>query len=212
MIFLFFIPFCLFATDTFFSSDQITYKDEHLALKGHVSIKHDLGIVHSDEAEVLGITESSFMKAILKKNVEFFFKEDRLVANELLLNNKNGEIIATGPATLFGASENFSLTCDGQAQFEKESNKLTFQSKILPISFSKGTTHIEAKSAFLTFENGSPSSLVFDEGVDLMSGGISASAKTLIYNLKDHSLKGIGKVSFNLSESESGNLIELWKK
>ncbi len=211
MIFLFFIPFYL-ASEAFFSSDQITYKEEHLALKGHVSIKHDLGIVHSDEAEVSGITESSFLKAIFKQNVEFFFKEDRLIATELLLNNTSGEIIAVGPTTLFGASENFSLTCDGQAQFEKESNKLTFQSKILPISFSKGTTHIHAKSAFLTFENGAPSSLVFDEGVDLMNEGIRASAKTLVYNLKDHSLKGIGKVSFNLSDTESGNLLELWKK
>lgn len=206
------IPCFLCASDAFFSSDQISYKEEHLSLKGHVTINHDLGIVHADEAEVLGATSASFIEAILKKNVEFFFKEDRLLARELVLNNKNGEIIAKGPSSLLGAFENFSLTCDGEAKIEKDKNRLTFQSKILPITFSKGTTHIEAKSAFVTFENKALSSLVFDEGVDLTNGGIKAHAETLIYDFKDQSLKGVGKVSFNLNSTESGNLLELWKK
>ncbi|MBM3193550.1 MAG: hypothetical protein FJZ59_04890 [Chlamydiae bacterium] len=211
MIF-FLIPFLVEASDAFFSSDQISYKEEQLSLEGHVTIQHDLGIVHADEAEVSGLTSTSFTQAILKKNVEFFFKEDRLLAAQLLLDNKNGEIVAKGPTALLGAFENFSLNCDGEAKIEKESNKLTFQSKVLPITFSKGSTQIEAKSAFLTFENGAFSSLVFDGGVDLSNGGIKASAKTLVYDLKDHSLKGIGKVSFNLNGAESGNLLELWKK
>jgi hypothetical protein len=205
-------PLAIFASDTFLSSDQISYKDKNLSLHGHVSIKHPLGIVTADEAEVSGLTESSFLQALLKSNVEFLFKEDRLVANELLLDSTKEEIVATGPTTLYGSKENFSLSCDGETQFEKASMKLTFTSKVLPISFSKGETLIHAKSAYLTFENDEPHTLVFTEGVDISNGSIKGNAGTLVYELKDHSLHGMGKVSFVLESNETVNLLDLWKK
>ncbi len=212
MIFFLLAPFVSLASDTFLSSDQISYKDKNLSLHGHVSIKHPLGIVTADEAEVSGLTESSFLQAILKSNVEFLFKEDRLVASELLLDSTKEEIVAKGPTTLYGSKENFSLTCDGETQFEKSSMKLTFTSKLLPISFSKGETLIHAKSAYLTFENDEPQTLVFTEGVDITNGSIKGNAGTLVYELKDHSLHGIGKVSFVLESDETVNLLDLWKK
>ncbi len=212
MIFLVLAPFLLFAGETFLTSDEISYHEENLSLRGHVSIKHQLGTVTADEAEVTGLTESSFLQAMLKTNVEFFFKEDRLCANELLINSKTNQMTTSGPATLFGKAENFSLTCDGTTQFEKSTNRLTFTSKILPIIFSKDETLIHATSAFLTFENDEPTTLVFDQGVDLTNGTIKGTAKTLIYKLKDHSLHGVGKVSFVLQSDETGNLLELWKK
>ncbi len=212
MIFLFFIPLILNAESTFLSSDQIAYKDENLSLHGHVSIKHPLGTATADEAEVSGLTGSTFLQAMLKSNVEFFFKEDRLIAKELVLDNEKGEVTAKGPTTLFGKSENFSLTCDGTAHFEKENNLLTFSSETSPISFTKGATHIHAKSAFLTFENDEPKTLTFNDGVDLSNGTITGSAEKLIYELKTHSLQGVGKVSFTLDSNETGNLLELWKK
>ena len=212
MILFILAPFFLFASDTFLSSDEIAYKNENLALHGHVSIKHPLGTVTADEAEVSGLTESSFLQAMLKSNVEFFFKEDRLACNELLLDNTNEKVVATGPTKLFGSKENFSLTCDGTTEFEKETNKLTFKSKFLPIIFTKGETSIEAKSAFLTFENDEPKTLVFDQGVDLSNGSIKGNAETLVYELKDHSLHGVGKVSFVLESNDAEQLLELWKK
>ncbi len=212
MIYLLLFPLFIFAADTFLSSDQISYKNENLTLQGHVSMKHTLGTVTADEAEVSGLTESSFLKAMLKSNVEFFFKEDRLTCNELLLDGTTDKVVANGPTTLLGSKENFSLTCDGTTEFEKEANKLTFTSKFLPIVFTKGETHIEAKSAYLTFEENEPTTLVFDQGVDLANGTIKGNAETLVYELKDHSLHGVGKVSFILESSETGNLLELWKK
>ena len=211
MIFIFLIPFILNAEGAFLSSDEIAYKDENLSLRGHVSIRHPLGRATADEALISGLTDSTFLQAMLKSNVEFFFKEDRLIARELTLDNEKGEVTAKGPATLFGKAENFSLTCDGTAQFEKETNTLTFNSEILPISFIKGETHIQAKSAFLTFENDEPKTLTFNEGVDLSNGTITGTAEKLVFELKDHSLKGIGKVSFTLDSTETGNLLELWK-
>ncbi len=212
MIYLLLFPISLFAADTFLTSDEISYHEENLSLKGHVSIQHALGIVTADEAEVSGLTESSFLQAMLKSNVEFFFKEDRLCANELLIDSANNQMVTNGPATLFGKAENFSLTCDGTTQFDKSTSKLTFTSKVLPISFTKGETLIHAKSAFLTFENDEPATLVFDQGVDLTNGSIQGKADTLVYELKDRSLRGIGKVSFVLQSEETGNLLELWKK
>jgi hypothetical protein len=212
MIYLLLFPIVLFSNETFFSSDKLAYHKQNLSLEGNVSIKHPLGIVKADSAEVSGLTESSFLKAMLKNNVEFFFREDRLCASELLIDSENNQISTSGGATLFGKSENFSLSCDGTTKFEKSSNKLTFTSKFLPILFSKGDTLISAKSAFLTFELDEPTTLVFDQGVDLSNGNIKGMAETLVYTLKDHSLKGIGKVSFILQDDETGNLLELWKK
>ena len=212
MIYLLLFPLFLFSKETFMSSDLITYNDQNLELKGHVSIKHALGIVTADEAEVSGLTESSFLQAVLKNNVEFFFKEDRLCASVLLIDSTNNQMLTSGPTTLFGKSENFSLSCDGTNKFEKATSRLTFTRKILPIILTKGATLIHAKSAFLTFENDEPATLVFDEGVDLTNGSIKGNAKALVYELKDHSLHGIGKVSFVLQSDETGNLLELWKK
>ena len=212
MIYWLLFPLLLFATEAFLTSDQISYHDQNLSLQGHVSIKHALGIATADEAEVSGITESSFLKAMLKNNVEFFFKEDKLCANELVIDSVNNQMTTNGPATLFGKSENFSLSCDGTTKFEKSTNKLTFTSKLLPILFTKGETLIRANSAFLTFENDVPATLVFDQGVDLVNGNIKGNADILVYELKDHSLHGVGKVSFILQSDETGNLLELWKK
>jgi hypothetical protein len=212
MIWFIFLPFLLFAEDTFLSSDHIAYKDEFLSLSGHVSIKHDLGVVKADVAEVTGLNKTSFLKALVKSNVEFFFKEDRLVADELILDSANGEVMAKGPTKLFGSKENFSLTCDGIAFFEKKDMKLKFTSNLTPILFSKGETKISSKKAYLTFENDEPTSITFDDGVDLSNGSIHGFAEKLVYNLKDQSLQGVGKVSFQLQSDETVNLLELWKK
>jgi hypothetical protein len=212
MIWFLLLPFLLFAEDTFLSSDHIAYKDEYLSLTGHVSIKHDLGVVKADEAEVTGLNKTSFLKALVKSNVEFFFKEDRLIAEELLLDSTNGEVMAKGPTKLFGSKENFSLTCDGLTHFEKKDMKLKFTSNLAPILFSKGETKISSRKAYLTFENDEPSFITFDDGVDLSNGTIHGFAEKLVYDLKDQSLRGVGKVSFHLNSDETLNLLDLWKK
>lgn len=212
MIYFLLLPLSLIATETFFSSDQVSYTDQNLSLEGHVSINHPLGIVTADQAEISELTESSFLTAILKSNVEFFFKEDRLTAQEVILNNATNQVLAKGPTTLSGTKDNFSLMCDGSAQFEKASMCLTFCSNFLPVSFSKGETLIESKSAFLTFENNEPATLVFKEDVHLTNGSIKGVADHLVYNLKEGSLQGLGKVSFVLQRDETDKLLELWKK
>ncbi|MBM3184005.1 MAG: hypothetical protein FJZ64_01705, partial [Chlamydiae bacterium] len=199
----FLLPCILFASDSFFSSDHIAYKDRSIALKGHISIEHPLGKIRADEGEILDIDETSFTKAILKSNIEFFFKEDLLTASELIWDRTTNQVTAKGPIALVGTEKEFLLACDGIAEFTLESKKLIFTANHLPISFDKGDLHIRSQSTSLLFENNEPSAILFENDVHLINDTVHCSAQSLIYSIKESSLKGVGKVIFTL-QSENG--------
>src|SRR3990167_4430150 len=196
-------PLSLLATELFFASDHIAYKNHNIFLKGHVLIEHPLGKIKADEGEIFEITESSFVQAILKSNIEFFFKEDLLTASELIWDRITNQITAKGPITLVGTQKDFLLACDGIATFTKETNQLLFTSKEVPISFDKGEIHIRSQSTSLIFENDEPSLILFENNVHLINGTVHCSAPSLLYSIKEGALKGIGKVTFTLQSEDA---------
>ncbi len=68
----------------------------------------------------------------------------------------------------------------------------------------KSNTHIQSKTASLLLKKNP--SFIFENGVNLTNSSIQCTTDNLVYDIKDGSLKGVGKVVFTLQSDD------VWKK
>ena len=182
----FLLPIILFGEEIALSSDTISYKGKTLLLQGNVSVKHPMATVKADLAEIIDVTKTSFLQAILRSNVELLFQEDRLIAEEIVIDPLSNKISTKGPAKFFATKQHFHLSCDGSTVFNKTAMNLSFKRGAFPITFVKEDITVYATTAQITFENNKPYAIIFDQDVELIKGQTKGRASVLFYRIQDH--------------------------